>query len=183
MSNSSYCGPYYSGNITTDDGGGPSQPVQALVVAVTTTGDATEDPLHNLIDIRAAVTVVANSVLDTAPMIRVRLGSGSSFSTSKFNTMDEDYDTMTTDDTEVMAQAPAPDADAIAIPLVLVTPSLTSTISGRLWRILFPLLLSSLLCLATKSQANRICILLLWWQHGAAVVVAPLRAPVVELAG
>ena len=47
--------------------------------------------------------------------------------------MAEDDDTMTTDDTEVMAQAPAPDADAIAIPLVLVTPSLTSTISGRLW--------------------------------------------------
>ena len=46
-----------SGNIATDDEGGPSQPVQALVVAVPTTGDATEDPLH----IRAAVKVVANS--------------------------------------------------------------------------------------------------------------------------
>ena len=59
------------GNITTDDGGGPSQPVPALVVAVTTTGDATEDPLHNLTDIRAAVTAVANSVPDTAPMNQI----------------------------------------------------------------------------------------------------------------
>ena len=54
-----------SGNIGTDDEGGPSQPVQALVVAVPTTGDATEDPLH----IRAAVKVLANSVPNTAPML------------------------------------------------------------------------------------------------------------------
>ena len=37
-----------SGSIATDDGGGPSQPVPDLVVAATTTGDATEDPLHIL---------------------------------------------------------------------------------------------------------------------------------------
>ena len=113
-----------------------------------------------------------------------------------------DDDTMATDDTGVVAQAPAP--DAIAIPLVLlpgnnpdpllnlndfraVVADLSYTILDpapiwRYWRILFPLLLSSLLCLATQSQANRICILLLWWHHREAVVVAPLDAPIVELA-
>ena len=55
----------------TDDGGGPSQPVPAPVVAATTTGDATGSPLHNLNDIRAAVQAVANSVPDTAPMIQM----------------------------------------------------------------------------------------------------------------
>ena len=54
-----------SGSIATDDGGGPSQPVQALVVAVTTTWDATEDPLR----IRAGVKAVANSVPNTASML------------------------------------------------------------------------------------------------------------------
>ena len=60
-----------AGNIGTDDGGGPSQPVPAPVVAATTTGDATGSPLHNLNDIRAAVQAVANSVPDTAPMIQM----------------------------------------------------------------------------------------------------------------
>ena len=56
------------GTIATDDGGGPSVP--APVVAATATGDTT-DPLHNLHDIRAAVTAVANTIPDTAPMIQM----------------------------------------------------------------------------------------------------------------
>ena len=38
-----YCGSYFSGNIATYDRGGPSQPVQALVIAVITTGVIGED--------------------------------------------------------------------------------------------------------------------------------------------
>ena len=54
-------------NIGTDDREEPSQPVPAPVVAATTTGDATKDLLHNLSDIRAVVTAVANSVHYIAP--------------------------------------------------------------------------------------------------------------------
>ena len=53
------------GTIATDDGGGPSVP--APVVAAAATGD----PLHNLHDIRAAVTAVANTIPDTAPMVEM----------------------------------------------------------------------------------------------------------------